>query len=228
MEPFSQFQDLTDTPGTSRSLSNPERGVLAILRSIAPRRQLTIQEAVYIGELQANRLLELARLRQAPVPSSLIYDLPRIVVRQDVDLPVSGSTHWLSGRWLITINASEPAARQRFTLAHELKHVIDHRHRDLLYAATPTLSTHLQGEYAADNFAACLLMPRRWVKRAWGDGYQRISQLSRMFDVSPQAMRVRLERLGLMDAADRQDQRQDDFPPPAYQRLGRPVGGPIR
>lgn len=228
MELFSEYRGPMDTPGTSRSLTNPERGVLAILRSIAPRRHLTINEAVYVGELQANRLLELARLRQAPDPSSLIYDLPRVLVRQDVDLPVSGSTHWLSGRWLITINASEPPSRQRFTLAHELKHVIDHRHRDLLYADTPTLSTHVQGEYAADNFAACLLMPRRWVKRAWGDGYQRISQLSRMFDVSPQAMRVRLERLGLMDATGPHDQRQDDSPQPAYQRLGRSVGGPIR
>lgn len=212
-------------PGTSRFLPDPERGVLAILRSVAPRRRLTIHEAEYIGEIQAYRLLELADLHDAPVPSSLIYDLPRIAVRHDVDLPVSGSTQWLNGQWLITINTSEPPARQRFTLAHELKHVIDHRHRDLLYVSTPGLTTDVQAEHAADNFAACLLMPRRWVKRAWGDGCQRISQLSERFDVSPQAMRVRLERLGLMVAADRHDQRQDEFPPPTYQRPRRPIGG---
>jgi hypothetical protein len=228
MQLLRQSEYITAIPGTSRSLPNPERGVLAILRSLAPRRHLTRQEADYIGEVQAYRLLDLAGLREAPVPSSLIQELPRLAVRSNEDLPVSGSTHWLNGRWIITINGSEPPTRQRFTLAHELKHVIDHRHRDVLYAETPGLPADIQGEYAADNFAACLLMPKRWVKRAWADGLQQISELSKLFDVSPQAMRVRLEHLGFLRAAGRHDQRQNDLRLPAYQRFRRPVGGLLR
>lgn len=163
--------------------------------------------------------------RDLPVPSDLIPDLPRLEVHHDLDLPVSGTTHWLNGRWIITVNASEPLARQRFTLAHELKHVIDHRHRDLLYAALPGCSVDLQTEQAADNFAACLLMPKRWVKKAWGEGHQRVSDLSELFDVSPQAMRLRLQNLGLLSAARRHEQRQDDLPPASYRRLARPQGG---
>ncbi|MCA1705631.1 MAG: ImmA/IrrE family metallo-endopeptidase, partial [Actinobacteria bacterium] len=162
---FRQPTVLTRTPNTSRRLPNPERGALAILRSLAPRRHLSLHEAAFIGELQAYRLLELAGLGNAPVPSDLILDLPRLEVHHDLDLPVSGTTHWLNGRWIITVNASEPLARQRFTLAHELKHVIDHRHRDVLYADLPACSVDLQTERAADNFAACLLMPKRWVKK---------------------------------------------------------------
>lgn len=222
-----QLNQTTSTPGTSRCLPNPERGVLAILRSLAPRRRLTVHEAAYIGELQAYRLLELARLWQPPVPSSLIVELPRITVRCDVDLPVSGSTQWLNGRWLITLNGSEPPARQRFTLAHELKHVIDHRHREVLYGDSRELAVDARVEHAADHFAACLLMPKRWVKRSWGDGRQRISELSELFDVSPQAMRVRLEHLGLITAADRHDQRHDEPPLPRYYRQRQPVGGLI-
>jgi hypothetical protein len=216
---------LSRTPNTSRRLPNPERSALAILRSLAPRRQLSLHDAAFIGELQAYRLLELARLGEAPVSSDLILDLPRLQIHHDLDLPVSGTTHWLNGRWIITVNASEPLARQRFTLAHELKHVIDHRHRDVLYGALPGIPIDLQTERAADNFAACLLMPKRWVKKAWGEGHQRIGDLSELFDVSPQAMRVRLQNLGLLGAAGRHEQRQDELQPPAYQRLSRRSGG---
>lgn len=214
---------------TSRLRINPERAALAILRSLSPRRRLGVHEAEYVGEIQAYRLLDLAGVWEQPVPTALIAELPRVEVRLDADLPVSGSTHWLNGRWRITVNASEPSQRQRFTLAHELKHVIDHRHRDLLYQPNPVLTAEAQGEHAADHFAACLLMPRRWVKRAWGDGYQKVSVLSKLFDVSPQAMQVRLSHLGLIDSAGHGHQRQDELSTPAYRRLDtRSAGGPAR
>ena len=65
---------------TSRAAAQQvrERGVLAILRSLMPRRLLTTREAQVVAELQANRLLELAGLPQAPVPNELITELPRI------------------------------------------------------------------------------------------------------------------------------------------------------
>ncbi len=111
---------------TSRAASGQERGVLAILRSAMPRRLLNSQEAELVAELQANRLLELAGMPQPPVPNELITELPRIAVRLDPNLPVSGCAQWVSGRWLLSINASEPWTRQRFSLAHEFKHVLDH------------------------------------------------------------------------------------------------------
>ena len=96
-------------------------------------------------------------------------------MRTDVDLPVSGCTAWQAGRWLILINGSEPYGRQRFSLAHEFKHVIDHRFRDVLYVDRPRLSADVQAEQAADYFAACLLMPRAWMKRAWAEGLQSLA-----------------------------------------------------
>lgn len=179
---------------TSRAASRQERGVLAILRGLAPRRRLETREVLVLAELQANRLLELAGLPQTPIPNELITELPRIVVQHDPDLPVSGSAHWASGRWQLTINASEPWTRQRFSLAHELKHVIDHRHVDTLY------EDGRQAELAADFFAACLLMPKREIKRQWCQGTQNLSALAEQFAVSPAAMARRLEYLGLRTA----------------------------
>ncbi len=182
---------------TSRLAPQQERAVLAILRSKAPRRALSSAEAARVAEWQATALLELAGLNAPPTPASLISELPRVLVRTDVDLPVSGCTSWHAGRWLILINGAEPLVRQRFSLAHEYKHAIDHRYRDVLYVDRPGLSAYAQAEHAADYFAASLLMPRRWVKQAWADGYQRVSQLSQLFDVSAPAMARRLEHLGL-------------------------------
>jgi hypothetical protein len=182
---------------TSRAAPHGERAVLAILRAKAPHRALDVREAAQVAEWQAITLLELAGLTEPPTPASLITELPRVLVRSDVDLPVSGCTSWHNGRWVIILNAAEPLVRQRFSLAHEFKHAIDHRFRHEVYVDRPGLPAEAQAERAADYFAACLLMPKRWLYRAWADGHQRISELSRMFSVSPQAMARRLEHLGL-------------------------------
>jgi Zn-dependent peptidase ImmA (M78 family) len=205
---------------TSRAAPHGERAVLAILRAKAPHRALDLREAARVAEWQATTLLELAELSAPPTPASLITELPRVLVRSDVDLPVSGCTSWQNGRWVIILNAAEPLVRQRFSLAHEFKHVIDHRYRDELYIDRPGLPARAQAEQAADYFAACLLMPKRWLYRAWSAGHQRVSELSRLFGVSPQAMARRLEHLGLGKAPDAGSAggRQS----PTYARLKRP------
>src|SRR4051794_18062903 len=180
---------------TSRLAPQQERAVLAVLRSKAPRRALSPDEAAQIAEWQATALLELAGLSEPPTPASLITELPRVLVQTDVDLPVSGCTSWHNGRWLIVLNGAEPLVRQRFSLAHEFKHAIDHRFRAELYVDRHGFSAGAQAEQAADYFAACLLMPKRWLYRAWAAGHQRVSDLSRLFGVSPQAMARRLQHL---------------------------------
>ena len=205
---------------TSRAAPHGERAVLAILRAKAPHRALDLREAAQVAEWQATTLLELAGLNQPPTPSTLISQLPRVVVHTDVDLPVSGCTSWHNGRWLIVLNGAEPLARQRFSLAHEFKHAVDHRFRHELYVDRPGLSATAQAEQAGDYFAACLLMPKRWVYRAWSTGHQRVSELSRLFRVSPQAMARRLDHLGLTVAPDIDGTGSPE--PPTYARPKRP------
>lgn len=186
---------------TTTVTSNPEadqqRAVLGRLRAKAPQRALSRREAERVAEWQATSLLELAQLREAPTPSRLIAEVPRVQVLLDNELPVSGSTHWYHGSWLILLNGLEPRTRQRFSLAHEFKHVIDHRDRQTLYRDRPGQSATDQAELAADYFAACLLMPRRWLQRAWSAGVQDVDQLAELFAVSTAAMSRRLAALGL-------------------------------
>lgn len=174
--------------------------VLATLRGVLPRRQLYFSEGLRIAELQANRLLELSGICEAAVPNDIVTALPRIVVEYEADMPCSGSSVWSTERraWIITLNALEPDTRQRFSLLHEYKHIVDHGSAGLHDYGDRRFFGQPAEEYLADYFAACVLMPKRLVKRAWGNRTQRTADLAALFDVSDRAMAVRLSQLSLI------------------------------
>jgi predicted transcriptional regulator len=198
------------------------RGVIATLRDFVPIRPLTREEALRIAELQAHRFHEMLGLSAPPFPEQLIASLPRVQIERLSPIPVSGSTHWASSRWLIVLNGAEPAVRQRFSLAHEIKHILDHRFVEVLYSGVPPESRARWIEQTCDFFAACLLMPRAWVKRAYTTGPQRLPQLAARFAVSQAAMQFRLTQIGLLDRPDRCSRMHPDWALRASRAAGTP------
>lgn len=178
------------------------RGVLASLRMLSPHRATTFTEALRVAELQAAKLLSLWNVDEASVPSEIVSELPRVQVVY-ADLPVSGSSHWNGTHWVISLNNLEPWTRRRFTLMHEFKHIVDHGQTERLYRGDRRHTPSEQAELAADYFAGCALIPKRLLKRAWGNGIQRSGALARHFRVSPRAVEVRLSQTGLSLARDR-------------------------
>jgi Zn-dependent peptidase ImmA (M78 family) len=178
-------------------------GIVTSLRDIVPLRPLTYGQAMRIAELQAAKFLKAMDVKDGPVSEKLISELPRVQVERMRGLPASGASQWASQRWLVLLNASEPRERQRFSLAHEFKHIIDHRFADLIYSKFPDADRKRMIEQLCDYFAACLLMPRPWVKRAFCSGTPDVASLARHFDVSQPAMQVRLNAIGLIDPAPR-------------------------
>ena len=169
-----------------------------------PTRPLTQSEALRIAELQAGRFLELGGVTEPPVPEGLIAGLPRVVVERIGALPMSGYTTWLRGRWLIVLNHAEPLTRQRFSLFHEFKHLLDHPFITEAYRQVQGQSPENWAETVCDYFAACVLMPKAWVKRSYCyEGMQQLPTLARQFGVSQVAMRTRLLHLGLLEPAPR-------------------------
>lgn len=149
-----------------------EQSVLAMLRALVPNRPLTLGEALRIAELQANHLLRHFQIATVSVPEEIVRELPRIRVIREDGLPVSGAAHWNGRYWVITINADEPIYRQRFSVMHEFKHVLDHTTKHFVYQDRGFQTAAEQAERVADYFAACLLMPKRVVKRLWYQGNQ--------------------------------------------------------
>jgi Zn-dependent peptidase ImmA (M78 family) len=113
---------------------------------------------------------------------------------------------------VIGVNESQADVRQRFTIAHEIGHM-------LLHADQPLIVDHGfaliglrrddgapgdQREIEANAFAAALLMPEKWVTAALrgrdvdlSDDAE-IQSLAKRFGVSQQAMMYRLMNLGLL------------------------------
>lgn len=178
-------------------------GVIASLRDIVPLRPLTRSEAMVIAERQATLLRKLLAIDGYYLDEHQLIGLPRIEVRRHSPWPSSGASQWINGRWVIVLNASEPAVRQRFSLCHELKHIIDHRFVNFLYRGLPDQERYRFVEGVCDYFAGCLLMPRPAVKRAWTTKTQQLDLLARRFHVSEAAMATRLAQVGLTDPTPR-------------------------
>ena len=149
-------------------------------------------------------------------------------LRAMLDLPDVLGAIWVGDRYIRideTIDPDErPAMRGRFnfTLAHEIGHWCLHRDRDEVRLATGDLfgapatpsiicrtsEKRERIEIQADAFAGCLLMPRDLLIPAWRQRAGRgrrddiveltVRPLAEEFEVSPRAMRIRLERLGLV------------------------------
>jgi Zn-dependent peptidase ImmA (M78 family) len=80
-------------------------------------------------------------------------------------------------------------------LSHELKHVIDANRDKITYQGISERGR----EQIADYFAACYLMPKTMVRRAWTGGLRDPEALAGLFKVSVQAMDKRLKYLQYID-----------------------------
>jgi predicted transcriptional regulator len=184
------------------------RGVIASVRDLMPLRPLTRDEARLVAEDQTNRFLTLVGVTEPPVPEQVIAELPRLRVSYRRGLPVSGASEWARGAWQITINADEPHTRRRLSLAHELKHILDHPFFEIIYPDAHHDEHHRSVERLADYFAGNLLMPRDWVEEAFTQT-NHLSDLAWRFHVSRTAMATRLNQLGLQPQPRRPRQRPD-------------------
>lgn len=187
---------------------------LQSLRALIPQRVVTFDEARQIAERQAQRLADLIADVDG-IHEMHIAQMPRITVVRE-DLPVSGMSYWNGETWVIALARSDSQTRQRFTLLHEFKHIVDHGSAHLLYTDTHHMSAAQQAEAIADYFAGCALVGKRELKSAWGNRIQRVEDLAAHFNVSLHAIKVRLAQTGLDVVA-------DHAPAP---RCARPVSTP--
>jgi Zn-dependent peptidase ImmA (M78 family) len=184
---------------------------LTSLRALIPQRVINFSEALQIAERQARRLADLVDDLDG-IQEVHLARMPRVTIIRE-DLPVSGMSYWNGQQWVIALSRADGQTRQRFTLLHEFKHIIDHGSTHLLYADTKRTTAAEQAEAAADYFAGCALVGKRELKSAWGNRIQRVEDLAAHFNVSMMAIRVRLSQTGL-------DVIADQIPAP---RCARPV-----
>jgi Zn-dependent peptidase ImmA (M78 family) len=153
--------------------------------------------------------------RETPVAvNAVAAALGLVVEAASLGDDVSGILVVNGDRGVIGFNREHPIFRQRFTVAHEIGHFVLHRREeqlfiDKMYRAFFRDGTSRQGtdlrERDANAFAAALLMPGSFVRRAarrhhfeLGDEGGPVQDLAQLFQVSTQAMTYRLVNLGII------------------------------
>jgi len=140
--------------------------VIQSLRSLIPERVATFTESLRIAEIQASWLRQLLDRADPSAPSQVIAAQPHIRVEYVSDLPSGGLSFWDGRQWIIQLSTLQTPVRQRLSLFHQYKHIIDHGAVERLYGGDRRHTSDAQAERAADHFADCALIPDRALIRA--------------------------------------------------------------
>jgi Zn-dependent peptidase ImmA (M78 family) len=114
------------------------------------------------------------------------------------ELREDGWMRWMESGPVVCLSVHAGIERRRFTLAHELGHVMLQSERLSLPALLPARRAFLSEEVFCDALAGGLLMPRSWVSRVFRRVPQRlaaIQSLARAAGVSLSAALVRLREI---------------------------------
>jgi len=155
------------------------------------------------AEQAADALRELWSLGIDPIPimAELLEDKGVKVIALDLPIAVSGSKAFVKRQAredvpVIVVNQHHNGERQRFTLAHELAHLV------LRFSGL----SDADQEKAADRFAGAFLMAKDMVLRLLGQHRTSISlgelaELKKIFKVSIASLVVRCSQLGVLTKA---------------------------
>ena len=163
---------------------------------------------------RAQCLLREAGSEQLPVDVvAIAHHLGLEVVAEALDESTSGVLIVGADQTVIGVNQRHHRRRQRFTIAHELAHYVLHRQTSNLFVDSK-LTFHRnkssaegidRQEVEANAFAAELLMPGELLRNYWDtqplDLHDDVAmaRLAARFDVSEQALTIRLMNLKLVE-----------------------------
>lgn len=159
----------------------------------------------------AQKCLKESEITQSPINVELIADrVGAIISYESFNEDLSGVLVKEKDRIVIGVNSFHPKTRQRFTIAHEIGHLVLQHKGELFVDQTVMRRDEISSqavdpqEIDANRFAAELLMPesliieavqRRQEKKT--ETTQLIQDLAEEFQVSSQAMEYRLTNLGM-------------------------------
>ncbi|HUZ65637.1 MAG TPA: ImmA/IrrE family metallo-endopeptidase [Acetobacteraceae bacterium] len=144
-------------------------------------------------------------LQRAPVDLSGMAAALGLAVNMNATMPAGLSGRIIRGGdgaagYRIEINGAHSSNRKRFTLAHEIAHYLLHRDMigdgvedSALYRSRLSSAT----ETEANRLAADLLMPAPLLRTIYNAGVRWTAGLTRAFEVSEEAMAIRLRQLRL-------------------------------
>ena len=169
-------------------------------------------------EVLTAELLSKAQVQYPPVPiEEIAVSQGALLARHHFSGTESGFALRQDGRWIIGVNTATSQRRQRFSIAHELGHLLLHPGKPLIVDHSVLISKrdNLSStgtdpeEIEANRFAANILMPHEMILHQlqqdmpiykFDSRDELIAHMARAFDVSTEAMGYRLINLNIMSA----------------------------
>jgi len=153
----------------------------------------------------AQEILSAAQQTEPPIDVYAAASLcgARVVRHRFSSDALSGFVLRVENAAVIGTNAHHHEHRRRFTIAHELGHLVLDHHADYHLDLVSSVSSgdppgyDWRHERAANSFAANLLMPAGLVRRDYLESGLGVSDLATHYKVSSEAMGVRISVLGL-------------------------------
>jgi Zn-dependent peptidase ImmA (M78 family) len=168
------------------------------------------------SETKAEELLAELGIQNTPVPvEEIAKTLGARLAYKPLDEELSGMVYIKEGVPIIGVNSLHPRNRQRFTVAHEIAHLVLHRklitesvHVDKRFTESFRLNRDTRAstgtqqiEIDANQFAAALLMPRKHLEPLLVktdldiEDEEALEELARKFKVSKAALQYRIRNL---------------------------------
>ncbi|WGG51414.1 XRE family transcriptional regulator [Rugamonas sp. DEMB1] len=186
-------------------------------RLVAARRSTHFPPAVRMAAGPVERFAEHCaqeeRARLNLGAHQAIYALRKVLEEAGLHVFIDKLDSTLAGLYMfvpdfgfcILVNRLHPRERRRWTIAHEYAHFLSDRGRPGVDYLQQTRRKP-EGERFADAFAAALLMPEAGVQRRFYEALERsgdfkvgdLCHMADYFAVSPMAMTLRLESIGLI------------------------------
>ena len=167
-----------------------------------------------MNETAINTAQNLIKKHKVSIPVDLVALLKKLGISLNVSPleSMSGFAYQKDGRKVIGVNQGDGAHRQRFTIAHELGHMLLHANSDVLFDRKNDFVYFRDGhsstgqnvrEVEANAFAAELLMPssdlRDRISKIGGVDLMadehNVKKLAKHYEVSFMAMSVRIDSL---------------------------------
>jgi Zn-dependent peptidase ImmA (M78 family) len=149
--------------------------------------------------IRASRVEEKFPIPLVPIAECLGYNIEEFEPGNNVEKQkISGLVYYSKGS--ILVNATEPEARKRFTIAHEMGHIVLHGEgKNYVDYRTSLSSNEISSpkEKEANRFAAALLMPKKNFSKIFDPSKNNFIETAAFFGVSLEAAKIRASSLDL-------------------------------
>lgn len=161
--------------------------------------------------MEDSKILELVRklakkqadkigLKEVPVPIDITNNVwfgQPVEVRLVPLKSIHGAIWKLKDGWVVHLNQKDSSARRRFTLFHEVFHILAHCNANPVFKKAPTQTEGDFNEMLADHFSEVMIMPEEMLHKKWAE-VKDIRKMAAIFDIPEPVVYCGLIYFGLI------------------------------